>query len=151
MNNKINKNRSNNLLITFLVLFGVIILIIIFIQIYYKFTNIDNSESKMKEYDVIMPPIRGDAKNMNNCPKGCIRGACAKKNGGCNYDFQCQYCNDEKTNMFFVDMNDERKIIPLYEEEEKLNSNQKNRLNQDIAKNNQYIDILNKKIMMMNS
>jgi hypothetical protein len=104
----------------------------------------------MKEYDVQLP-IEGDAKNMNICPKGCIRGACNKKIRGCSYDFQCQYCRDDKTNMFFVDMNDESRIQALLEEEEKLNSTQKNMLNEEIEKNNKYIDLLNKKIVMMNS
>jgi hypothetical protein len=145
MNN--NKN-GINYFYALLLFIGLIILILIFIKIYYTFNVVD--DSGMKSYN-ILTPIHGDGKNMNLCPKGCIRGACNKKMGGCNYDFQCQYCNDQKTNMFFVDMNDERQIIPLYEEEEKLNSNQKNRLNESISKNNEYIEILNKKIMMMNS
>ena len=145
-----NKNSRNNMLYNLLVFIGIILIIIILVQSYFKFTNPRDSESKMKEYDIHLP-IEGDAKNMNNCPQGCIRGACNKKIGGCNYDFQCQYCRDDKTNMFFVDMNDERRIQALLEEEEKLNSTQKNRLNEDIEKNNKYIEILNKKIMMMNS
>lgn len=148
MNN--NKNGSNYFY-ALLLFIGLIILILIFIKIYYTFNVVGVvDDSEMKSYN-ILTPIHGDGKNMNLCPKGCIRGACNKKMGGCNYDFQCQYCNDQKTNMFFVDMNDERQIIPLYEEEEKLNSNQKNRLNESISKNNEYIEILNKKIMMMNS
>lgn len=148
MNN--NKNGSNYFY-ALLLFIGLIILILIFIKIYYTFNVVGVvDDSEMKSYN-ILTPIHGDGKNMNLCPKGCIRGACNKKMGGCNYDFQCQYCNDQKTNMFFVDMNDERQIIPLYEEEEKLNSNQKNRLNESISKNNEYIEILNKKIIMMNS
>lgn len=148
MNN--NKNGSNYFY-ALLLFIGLIILILIFIKIYYTFNVVGVvDDSEIKSYN-ILTPIHGDGKNMNLCPKGCIRGACNKKMGGCNYDFQCQYCNDKKTNMFFVDMNDERQIIPLYEEEEKLNSNQKNKLNESISKNNEYIEILNKKIMMMNS
>ncbi len=145
-----NKNSRNNMLYNLLIFIGIIVIIIILVQAYFKFTNPSDLESKMKEYHVLMP-IKGDAKNMNNCPKGCIRGACNKKIGGCSYDFQCQYCRDNKTNMFFVDMNDERRIQSLLEEEEKLTSTQKNTLNEEISKNNQYIEILNKKIMMMNS
>lgn len=150
MNNKNGKNGKNNILYNLLILIGIIVIIIIIVEIYFKFTNQNDSESNMKEYEVVMP-IEGNAKNMNICPQGCVRGACAKKIGGCSYDFQCQYCRDNKTNMFFVDMNDERGIQSLLEEEEKLNSNQKNRLNDEISKNNKYIEILNKKIMMMNS
>jgi len=145
-----NKNGKNNILYNLLIFIGIIVIIIIIVQTYFKFTTHSDSESKMKEYDIQLP-LEGDAKNMNNCPQGCIRGACAKKIGGCHYDFQCQYCRDDKTNMFFVDMNDERPIQALLEEEEKLNSTQKNRLNDEIEKNNKYIDILNKKIVMMNS
>ena len=150
MNNKNGKNGKNNILYNLLIFIGIIIIIIIIVQIYFKFTTPSDLESKMKEYDVQLP-IEGDAKNMNICPKGCIRGACNKKIGGCSYDFQCQYCRDNKTNMFFVDMNDESRIQALLEEEEKLNSTQKNMLNEDIEKNNKYIDLLNKKIVMMNS
>ena len=150
MNNKNGKNSKNNILYNLLIFIGIIVIIIIIVQIYFKFTNNSDSESKMKEYDVQLP-IEGNAKNMNICPQGCVRGACNKKVGGCSYDFQCQYCRDDKTNMFFVDMNDERRIQALLEEEEKLNSTQKNRLNEDIEKNNKYIELLNKKIVMMNS
>jgi len=150
MNNKNSKNSKNNILYNLLIFIGIIVIIVIIVQIYFKFTNNNYSESKMKEYNIQLP-IKDDAKNMNNCPRGCIRGACNKKVGGCSYDFQCQYCRDDKTNMFFVDMNDERPIQALLEEEEKLNIAQKNRLNEEIEKNNQYIELLNKKIVMMNS
>lgn len=150
MNNKNSKNSKNNILYNLLIFIGIIVIIIIIVQIYFKFTNHSDLESKMKEYNVQLP-IKDDAKNMNNCPQGCIRGACNKKVGGCSYDFQCQYCRDNKTSMFFVDMNDERPIQALLEEEEKLNTAQKNRLNEEIEKNNQYIELLNKKIVMMNS
>ena len=150
MNNKNGKNGKNNILYNLLIFIGIIVIIIILVQIYFKFTTPGDLDSKMKEYDIVMP-IKGNAKNMNNCPQGCVRGACAKKVGGCSYDFQCQYCKDDKTSMFFVDMNDESRIQALLEEEEKLNSTQKNRLNEEIEKNNKYIGILNKKIVMMNS
>ena len=143
MNNKNNKKNINILFI----LLAIVIIIIIFVSIFiFNF----NKKQEAKVYNVLMP-LQGDAQNMNICPKGCIRGNCNRKNGDCKYDFQCQYCSDAKTNNFYVEFNDERKIVPLYEEEDKLKNKQKNKLNEEIEKNNTYIELLNKKIMMMNS
>ena len=141
MNNKSNKN--------ILLGFIFIIIIIIFVLIFISYFN--KNENKKKEVYNVLMPLQGNAQNMNICPKGCVRGNCNRKNGDCKYDFQCQYCSDAKTNNFYVDFNDERKIIPLYEEEDKLTINQKNKLNEEIEKNNEYIELLNKKIMMMNN
>jgi hypothetical protein len=116
-----------------------------------KLTN--NIDSGFKEYTVINNPLKDKSKDMNYCLPGCVRGSCKPNNqkNSCKYGFQCQYCQDLKTNMFYVDFNDEREIIPLYEEDKKLNYRQKNRLNESIEKNNKYIELLNKKIMLMNS
>ena len=119
MNNKSNKN--------ILLGFIFIIIIIIFVLIFISYFN--KNENKKKEVYNVLMPLQGNAQNMNICPKGCVRGNCNRKNGDCKYDFQCQYCSDAKTNNFYVDFNDERKIIPLYEEEDKLTINQKNKLN----------------------
>ena len=150
MNNK--KNNSSNLIYTFLILFFIILLIIIIIGIISKFSKIDDIESEMHEY-TILTPFKHENTNMNNCLEGCVRGACKKINSknSCKYDFQCQYCNDLKTNMFYVNYDDEREIVPVYEEEHKLTSKQKNRLNESITNNNIYIKELNAKIKMMNS
>jgi hypothetical protein len=105
-----------------------------------------------KEYEVLTP-IKGYGINMNYCLNGCIRGTCKKSNlqNSCKYDFQCNYCQDRKTNMFYVDFNNEKEIVPLYEEESKLTKNQKDLLNDSIDKNNKYINELNKRIKIMNS
>ena len=134
----------------FLLLVLIIIFAIIFIYLFALLTK-NLVKEEIKEYQVIDFKDNGD--EMNYCLPGCIRGACKKTNdnNSCKFDFQCEYCQDNKTNMFYVDYNNEREIIPLYEEENKLNYQQKNRLNQSIEKNNQYIQSLNKKIMLMNS
>jgi hypothetical protein len=150
MNNK--KNNSNSLIYTFLILFFIIILIIVIIVIISKFSKIDDVESEMHEY-TILTPIKDKSTNMNNCLEGCVRGTCNKTNSkdSCKYDFQCQYCNDLKTSMFYVNYDNEREIIPVYEEEDKLTNKQKNKLNESIINNNIYIKQLNDKIKMMNS
>lgn len=142
-----NKNNKKNIYMPFILLAIIIIIIIIFVSIFiFNF----NKKQEAKVYNVLMP-LQGNAQNMNICPKGCVRGNCNRENGGCKYDFQCQYCSDAKTNNFYVEFNDERKIVPLYEEEDKLTINQKNKLNEEIERNNDYIELLNKKIMMMNN
>jgi len=152
MNNK--KNNSSNLIYTFLILFFIILLIIIIIGIISKFSKIDDIESEMHEY-TILTPIKDQNTNMNNCLEGCVRGTCkktkTKSKNSCKYDFQCQYCNDLKTNMFYVNYDNEREILPVYEEEHKLTSKQKSRLNESITNNNIYIKELNNRIKMMNS
>lgn len=148
-----NSKKSNMLYVIFI--FIIIILIVIgIVQLYSKFskstTFTSESDKSMGIYDVQMP-IKGNGQNMNNCLKGCVRGSCNKSEKGCKYDFQCQYCQDTKSNMFYVEFNDERHILPLYQEEEQLSALQDMKLNKMIMKNNQYIDLLNQKIIKMNS
>lgn len=143
----------------FLILCLAIIFVILFIYIFAKIIV----ENDMKSYDVLLP-IKGNGENMNNCLPNCIRGVCKKNNlniynqeqeedsNSCKFDFQCQYCQDKKTNMFYVDFNSEheKEILPLYEEED-LNLVQQNELNKQIEQNNEYINELNKRIKNMNS
>jgi hypothetical protein len=136
---------------TILILIGIILFVIIFIGLIVKFSTIFKDQHT--QYQVMMP-LKGGAQNMNPCLPGCIRGTCntsAKLKNNCKYDFQCQYCQDKKTDMFYVNFDNEREILPIYEEEGKLNLTQTQLLNKSIDKNNKYIDLLNSKIMMMNS
>jgi len=103
-----------------------------------------------EDYD-IQTPLQGDAKHMNLCPSGCYRGFCKKGTGQCKYDFQCEYCADKTTNTFYVEFDNDREILPLYEEQKKMNNSQKNTLNEMIEKNNHYINELNLRIGLMNS
>lgn len=132
-----------------IILLFVIIFVITFIIIFTKFTN-----NNMIEYEVLLP-YKGNGKNMNYCLPGCIRGVCKKinnyNNNKCKYNFQCQYCQDKVTNMFYVDSNNEKKILPLYEEEKNYNNNEKDILNELILNNNKYINELNNKIKLLNS
>jgi hypothetical protein len=99
-------------------------------------------------------PIKGDSsKDMNYCLDGCVRGACKLSSNNpksCKYDFQCEYCQDKDTNMFYVDFNQEREILPLYEEQKNLNYSQDQLLNDQIEENNEYIKKLNKQIRIDN-
>ena len=149
MNNYNNKNK-NNFFYKIMIFFLLIFLIILIVEFYFKFSNKNIPDDEMGMYDV-QESVSGDGKNMNNCLNGCVRGVCNKKKGACKYDFQCQYCKDIATNSFYVDFNDERRIIPVYEEDKKLNINQTTLLNDSISKNNRYINMLNHKIELMNS
>lgn len=143
------KNRTNillTILIFILIIIGLYTIVILFSKFGYK-------SDGNKEYKVL-PSIKDDGKNMNLCLPGCVRGACNKSNksNSCKYDFQCDYCQDKDTNMFYVNFETEKdkEIVPLYEEE-KLNNNQSELLNKSINKNNVYITELNKKIKIMNN
>ena len=100
-----------------------------------------------------MLPLKDNAKNMNLCLPGCVRGTCTQPNKNknfCNYDFQCQYCQDKKTNMFYVNFDNEKEIVPIYEEKS-LNYKETELLNNLIKKDNDYIHLLNKQIKIFNS
>jgi hypothetical protein len=130
-----------------LILLFIIIFVISFIAIFTKISN-----NNIIEYEVLLP-YKGNGKGMNYCLSGCNRGVCKNTNNkdNCKYDFQCQYCQDKVTNMFYVDSNNQKEILPLYEEEEKLNNSEKDVLNELILKNNKYIHELNNKIRLLNS
>lgn len=139
----------------FLIIILVLIIVILFILFFIKiFQNYFNLNDGTKIYDVLLP-IKDNGKGMNYCLNGCVRGMCNKTDldNSCKYDFQCQYCQDEKTNMFYVDFNNdkEKEIIPIYEEEQNLNKSQTDLLNESIKNNNNYINELNNKIKMMNN
>ena len=141
---------SNSYMTTFFILIIIILIICLISFFFIKFSKMSTNEVS-SEYEIITP-LSGNAKNMNLCPSGCYRGVCKKGTGQCNYDFQCEFCADSKTNNFYVEPNNNmRQILPLYEEENKLNNYQKNSLNELIYKNNNYINQLNKKIESINA
>lgn len=148
-NKKLNILNTLSTLNTFIILIIIIILICIIAVFFIKFSKM-RSDKPSEEYD-ILTPLKGNAKNMNLCPSGCSLGACQKGIGQCKYDFQCEYCADKNTNTFYVEFDNDREILPLYEEEKHMNNGQKNTLNEMIHKNNNYINELNKRIVMVNS
>ncbi len=100
-------------------------------------------------------PRSGDGKNFLLCPKGCDRSMCKEKNtkeGHCQYDFQCQYCEDRHTHQFYVGGNyeNETKIIPTYEQNP-IREEDISPLNKDIEENNKYVNQLNEKIRQYNN
>ncbi len=134
-----------------LLLLFIIFLIIIFIALFVRLAF--PIEQDIKEYTITKS---GNGKGMNMCPPGCLRGSCHKINNpikdACKYNFQCQYCQDKTTNNFYVssNMDQEKEILPIYEEQQHLTISQKDLLNDAIKENNQYIIDINKKIMDMN-
>jgi hypothetical protein len=143
----------DNILFSILVIIIIIIIIVLIISLLSKYSNIDDIDDEMHSYNV-NTPAKANGKNMNYCLPGCVRGTCKENNNNnnCKYDFQCQYCQDKDTNMFYVNFDNERTIVPLYEEErdDKLNNKQESELNESIKKNNIYINQLNHKIDMLN-
>ena len=131
----------------------VIIILIIIVMVlcyfgYYVMTKIVDKESG--EYTIILPH-NGPANNMNDCLRGCQRGGCLNKSDKsgekhCKFDFQCQYCRDKDTNMFYTNGNydNESNIVPEYEDAEQ---NEIESLNKMIKKNNLYIKDMNEIIM----
>ena len=144
---------KNNAIFSVLVVIIIIVIIISIMLLLSKFSsdNNDNNDEMLSYY--VQTPIKDDGENMNYCLEGCIRGTCKKSNlkNSCKNDFQCQYCQDKKTNMFYVNFDNEREIVPLYEEDNKLNEEEKLLLNESIKKNNIYIDQLNHRIEILNS
>ena len=137
---------------TFLVIIILIIIVMILCYFgYYIMTEIVSEENKeSNEYTVILPH-NGPANNMNDCLRGCQRGACLDKSmksgeKHCKFDFQCQYCRDKDTNMFYTNGNydNESNIVPEYEDAEQ---NEIVSLNKMIKKNNLYIKDMNEIIM----
>ncbi len=137
-----------------LILFFVIVLIYIFVRL---IQDTIRQNEIIKKYE-ITTPHQGDGKNFIKCPIGCSRGVCVDKEknkegkiGICQYDFQCQYCEDAGTGQFYVSGNydNQKKIIPTYEQKE-IREDDFDRLNQDIQKNNDYVKKLNEEIQKEN-
>ena len=130
-----------------------IILVLIILLLSYLIINKSNLIVKykgIKSYDFLYPKSFV-SENIDQCPKGCIRGVCDKDevNGNCLYDYQCSYCADEETNRFYVDFDGRDEILNDYN---KNNTNKKEKsLNNKIEENNEYIDELNDQIKDLNS
>ena len=150
-----NNNTQKNNLFANIAIFIIIILLLCFIGNYIMKVVKEKEEAELKKYSIKMP-VKGNVQNMNNCPVGCVRGACNHKNNNnklshmCTFDYQCQYCNDNKTNMFYVsgDYEYDKEINPKYAENQK--PTELDNLNNSIKNNNKYIDELNISIKKMN-
>lgn len=129
--------------------FLVLIIILLSYLIINKTTWIVNYKGK-KEYNFLYPNSF-IANNIDQCPSGCVRGVCNDNNniGNCTNDYQCSYCADEETNMFYVDFDNRQEILYKYN---KNSSNKKTKsLNEKIEENNNYISDLNVHIKDINS
>lgn len=140
--------------ISIIILFLVMVIIYIFIRLIQQTMK---QNQIIKKYEIVMPR-QGDGRNFIKCPIGCRRGVCIDKEknkegkiGICQFDFQCQYCEDEGTHQFYVGGNyaNEKKIIPTYEQKE-IRDDDFDLLNKDIQKNNEYVKKLNEEIQKEN-
>ena len=141
----------NNIGLTIILFILIIIVIFIIVIIFAKVHAIYNPYKGILAYNIEMP-IKDDGKGMNLCLPGCVRGVCNTKSSSknsCKYDFQCSRCQDPSTNMFYVNFNNEKDIVPIYEEEA-LTYTETTLLNKAIHKNNEYINQLNNRIELIN-
>jgi hypothetical protein len=110
-------------------------------------------QQTMKKYDIVLP-YNTNGLNAVKCPPGCVRGRCdlnsSPKYNSCKYDFQCNYCNNKPTNTMYVNLNNNRKIEPLYKESNNLSNKQKKTLNNEINDYNDYIKKLNETVLLVN-
>lgn len=142
----------SNIGLTIVLFILIIIVIFIIVIIFAKIHAIYNPYKGILEYNIQMP-YKYNGRGMNFCLPGCVRGVCdmsSSADNACNYNFQCSKCQDRSTNMFYANFNNEREIIPIYEEEETLTYNEAKVLNKAIVKNNKYINLLNNKIEILN-
>ena len=137
-------NYKTNYVRTLIIMLFLIILLCIFF--YFGRLFFDNNNNN-KVYDIHLP-IKGNGLNKNLCPTGCIRGSCDVKNkkSKCHYNYECNYCQDPKTNMFYVNYTNEETIIPLVKQK-----GYNDELNNIIRKNNIYINELDERIKILNS
>jgi hypothetical protein len=154
VNTKANSIFDNPLhfVISIIILFLVMVVIYIFIRLIQQTMK---QNQMIKKYEIVMPR-QGDGRNFIKCPIGCHRGVCVDKNkegkiGFCQFDFQCQYCEDGATGQFYVGGNyeNEKKIIPTYEQKV-VRDDDMDRLNKDIETNNEYVKKLNEEIQKEN-
>lgn len=159
MPSKTKSVNSNSILddpLYFIISMIILVLVMVIIYIFVRLIQQTIKENQLiKKYEIVLPR-QGDGRNFIKCPVGCQRGVCVDKNkegkiGFCQYDFQCQYCEDERTGQFYVGGNyaNEKKIIPTYEQKE-IRDDDFDRLNKDIQKNNEYVKKLNEEIQKEN-
>jgi hypothetical protein len=147
-----NNNTQQNNLFSNIAIFITLILLLCFIGNYIMKVVKEKEDAELKKYTITMP-VKGNGKNINNCPNGCVRGVCTNNNKlshMCTFDYQCQYCNDIKTNMFYVsgDYEYDKEINPKYAEHQQ--PTELDNLNNNIKNNNKYINELNISIKKMN-
>ena len=138
-------------ILTFIVLIitGIILSLII---VNYNNNTIKNYYSNLPFKSI----IKDDAKNMSLCPIGCVRGVCSHKEkcinpyqeNCCVYDFQCNYCKDPVTQNYYLNTNANPRLAVAYEKQ--YDKKQTDILNKKIEKQNEYIQKLNKKIVIVN-
>lgn len=69
--------------------------------------SVHNYEKKNNIYDILEETQKGNKPNQNmlRCPNGCVRGRCDVGKNGCKYDYQCTFCKDTLTKLFYTDQN----------------------------------------------
>lgn len=145
-----------DIVLTVLVIISVLVVAAIIAWILYEV--IDNNTNNLYKKLPFDSYYVGKGKNMRKCPKGCVRGVC-KHNKYCRnhypphpkccaFDFQCQYCRDQKTGEYYLEPGDDDYIDKNYYKDG--NDFDRQDLNRDIMKENRYIRRINKDIRRKN-
>ena len=136
--------------IKYIIFIFLVIIIILLSYLIITKTELLVDYKGMKQYNFLYPKSF-IAKNIDKCPPGCVRGVCSVNNnlGNCQNDFQCSYCADEETNMFYVDFDNRGNILNNYDKN--TNNKQTLTLNDQIEESNDYINDLNIHIRDINS
>lgn len=142
--------------LTLILIFTLIIFIIIFTFISYKIIN-NNINDKYKQLPFNSYYTK-KSKNIKKCPHGCVRGRCDYNKyckdhfppypKCCAFDFQCNYCKDVDTGMYYIQPGYDDNIE--YKYNKKMNQDQTDLFNDQIRENNKYIRRINKKINKIN-
>ena len=100
-----------DLLLSILLILVIMIFSGIMLWVVYKI--VEKSSNNMYKQLPFHAVYVGSGKNMKICPKGCTRGVCdlnkyCKDHHGpkpkcCAFDFQCNYCKDPKTGLFYLE------------------------------------------------
>ena len=142
------------------ILFILIFIVLIITGIILSILISNYNNNTVKNYYSNLPfksIIQDNAKNMNPCPIGCVRGVCSHKErctnpqqqNCCVYDFQCNYCKDKVTENYYLNSNVNPRLTRAYNKN-KINNRQTEILNKKIKKQNDYIQKLNKEILIVN-
>ena len=125
-----------------------ILIIIICISIFFLYEYVEYSVDK--NYRNLPNTIINNNTN-NNCPSGCSKGTCnsetnCRNEECCSFDFQCQYCKDNSNEYYMKPNYNPYAEISINESQESNELSQLEKINQAIAKQNEYIYKLNQDI-----
>ena len=135
-----------------------VVIIFCLVLAYVVYNIIDNNTNNKYKNLPFHSYYSGKSKHMKKCPNGCIRGRCDYNKycrdhfppypKCCAFDFQCNYCKDVDTGLYYIQPGYDDNIENKYNKQ--MNESQTEIMNRDIKNNNQYINRINRKIKNIN-